>query len=212
MTTPLPGRGLYVITDPGLIPGPRLVPTVAEAIDGGAVMVQYRDKGQDRGRRRREASELLALCRQRGVPLIINDDLRLAVEIEADGVHLGRDDVDLNRAREVLRNPGILGISCYNEPERALKAQAAGADYVAFGRFFPSRSKPGAVGAGLEMLRSVRGQIEIPVVAIGGITLENGALLLEAGADLLAAIHGVFGGDDPQAAARRYTRLFRQAP
>lgn len=203
-----PLRGLYAIT-PGHDPrGMPLADRVRLAIAGGARLVQYRDKAEDNERRRREVHELLAICRAGGVPLIVNDDLELAVETRADGVHLGRDDPDPSEARRLLGPQAIIGVSCYDQLERARAAQAAGADYVAFGRFFPSATKPQATPASPELLRQARHELDLPLVAIGGITPDNGAALIAAGADLLAVIHGVFGQPDVRAAALAYRRLF----
>lgn len=206
--TAMPERGLYVITDPAAGVGVQLVAAVHAAIEGGAVVVQYRDKSDDRSRRRADARALLECCRHAGVPLIVNDDLALATEIGADGAHLGRDDGEVEAARRMLGPEAIIGVSCYNEPARALAAQQAGADYVAFGRFFPSGSKPRAVQAEPGMLRDFRSRLRIPVVAIGGITACNGGVLLDAGADLLAVIGAVLGQPDPGAAARGFAALF----
>lgn len=200
-------RGLYAVTGKASSPE-ELVDRVARAIHGGIVLVQYRDKSGDAARRRREATALLELCRASSVPLIINDDAALARLIGADGVHLGKDDAPLAEARAALGREAIIGVSCYNSLERALQAQDAGADYVAFGSFFASPTKPAAVRAGPDLLRVARSRIDLPIVAIGGITPENGAQLIEAGADLLAVIHGVFGAPDPEHAAHRYTALF----
>lgn len=207
MHRPLP-RGLYAITDSALIPGERLVPAVAAAIQGGAVMVQYRDKGEDRARRLWEAQDLANLCRPLGVPLIINDDVELARAVAADGVHLGRDDADILSARDALGPDAIIGLSCYNQLERALAAEQAGADYVAFGSFFPSPTKPQALKAEAELLHAAKARIGLPVVAIGGITADNGAQLVAAGADLLAVISELFGAEDIRAAAEKISRLF----
>jgi thiamine-phosphate pyrophosphorylase len=201
-------RGLYAIT-PGHGPqGMPLANRVRLAVAGGARMVQYRDKTSDADRRRREIRELLEVCRAGGVPLIVNDDVELALEIGADGVHLGRDDPDPAAARRRLGPEAIIGVSCYGQLERAREAQAAGADYVAFGRFFPSATKPQATPADPGLLRRARRELGLPLVAIGGITPENAPALLAAGADLLAVIHGVFGQDDVRAAAAAYARLF----
>jgi len=204
-------RGLYVLTDSTLIPDEKLIPAVAAAIAGGAVMVQYRDKSDDADKRRREAQDLVNLCRPLGVPLIINDDVALAATVGAAGVHLGRDDGDIAAARAALGPDAIIGVSCYNELERAVAAAAAGADYVAFGSFFPSTVKPGAVRAECDLLRQAKGRLRVPVVAIGGISADNGARLVAAGADLLAVISDVFGRDDIRAAARRIADLFAHA-
>ncbi len=206
-------RGLYAITDAGLVPGHSLCSQVEAAIRGGARVIQYRDKGKDQTRRIREAGLLLSICRAHRVPLIINDDLTLAEAVGADGIHLGRDDVPLRLARERLGSAAIIGVSCYNQMERARRAESDGADYVAFGRFFASLTKPHAVSADIDLLREARAEIRLPLVAIGGITPENGSLLVRAGADMLAVIRGVFGRQDIATAARRFSRLFEpEAP
>ena len=203
-------RGLYAITDAALIPADRLVEAVSHAIAGGAVLVQYRDKTSPPQLRRAQALALQTLCEARDVPLIINDDLELAVHCGAAGVHLGRDDPDPAAARERLGPGAIIGVSCYADLERARAAAAAGADYLAFGRFFPSRTKPEATPADPELLRAARRELDLPLCAIGGITPANAPLLLKAGADLLAVIQGLFGQPDVRAAAARFQALFRE--
>ena len=200
--------GLYAIADTQYLDDKRLLPAVGEALAGGARIIQYRDKKHVAADRARQATELASLCRQHGALFIINDDVELAKQVQAAGVHLGREDASLAQARAQLGPEAIIGVSCYNDLARAVKAQAEGADYVAFGSFFPSRTKPQAVRAGLELLCEAKQKLRIPVVAIGGITHENGAHLLAAGANALAVIEGVFGQDDVRAAAERYTRLF----
>jgi thiamine-phosphate pyrophosphorylase len=201
-------RGLYAVTDGVERPLETLVALVEAVIRGGAAVVQYRDKSMDAARRAREASALRALCRSHGVPLIVNDDVELARSVGADGVHLGRDDLPPAEARDRLGPGAIIGASCYADPECALAAEAAGADYVAFGRFFPSRTKPQATPASVALLAAVRPRLRVPVVAIGGITPENAPALIAAGADLLAVVQGVFGDPDPRAAAARFASLF----
>lgn len=202
-----PIRGLYVITD-----GPRadLLDVVAQALAGGARVLQYRDKTADAARRCDEATALMRLCTAHGVPLIVNDDVALALEIGADGVHLGEDDDGLAEARAALGKQAIIGVSCYDSLARARAAAAAGADYVAFGAFFPSPTKPHARRAAPELLRQ-SAALGLPRVAIGGITPDNGAPLIEAGADCLAVISAVFGASDVRAAARRFADLFPSA-
>lgn len=200
--------GLYALTDPGLTPGGRLRGAVDAAIRGGARLVQYRDKSADRERRRHEVEALLELCRGHGVPLIINDDLELAAAVGADGVHLGRDDAQPAAARVSLGPRALIGVSCYDSLPHAVTAAQAGADYVAFGSFFPSATKPGAARAPVELLTQARRKLSVPICAIGGITPENGGALLAAGADMLAAIQGLFGVSDIEAAACAYTGLF----
>ena len=199
---------MYAITPEDRL-GPDLAGAVALAVECGVDAVQYRDKSADPTRRRRDASALLSVCRPRRVPLIINDDIDLALEIGADGVHLGKDDESLATARARLGDAAIVGISCYNDPDRALHTARDGADYVAFGSFFPSATKPDAVRAGTEQVSSVRPAIVVPIVAIGGITADNAPPLLAAGIDLLAVVSAVFGAGDIERAVRRLTRLFR---
>ena len=203
-------RGLYAITDSNLI-GDRLVEAVEAAILGGAVVVQYRDKSDNHARRVDEANTLQQLCRGHNVLFIVNDDLELAAQIGADGLHIGQEDNSLQQARQHLGTEVIIGVSCYNRLELAQAAEERGADYVAFGRFFSSNIKPDAVGAHIELLEQAREEINVPVVAIGGITAENGAQLVEAGADLLAVISDLFdqpSTTDITAAAQRIQTLF----
>jgi thiamine-phosphate pyrophosphorylase len=200
--------GLYAIADTQYLDDTRLIEAVAQAIAGGGRVIQYRDKKHSAAERTRHAVELAALCRQLGALFIINDDVALAKQVQADGVHLGREDVPLVEARKLLGTQAIIGVSCYNELARAEAAEKQGADYIAFGRFFSSRTKPQAVPAGLDLLREAKRKLHIPVVAIGGITPENGASLIAAGADALAVIEGVFGQADVRAAAQGYAQLF----
>lgn len=209
--TPALPRGLYVITDPVLTPAEMLVARVRQAILGGARMVQLRDKSADRNARRRQARALLRLCNAHDVPLIINDDVELARETGAHGVHLGKDDSGIEEARASLGAKAIIGVSCYNDLERAGKACRSGADYVAFGSFFPSMTKLSAPTADLSLIRQARA-LSVPVCAIGGITATNAAPLIRAGAQLLAVIHSVFAQADPEAAAREFTALFEREP
>jgi thiamine-phosphate pyrophosphorylase len=196
--------GLYAITDG---PRPDLIAAVEGALSGGAAIVQYRDKSGDRDRRHAEAAGLLVVCRRFGVPLIVNDDVELAATIGADGVHLGEHDGAIAVARARLGAAAIIGVSCYDSPDRASQFAAAGADYLAFGAFFPSPTKPLARRAQASLLRNAK-PLGLPLVAIGGITPDNAQPLIEAGADFVAAISGVFAASDPSAAARRYANLF----
>jgi thiamine-phosphate pyrophosphorylase len=203
-----PLKGLYAITDSRLAVDEDVPRQVEQALAGGARLIQYRDKGEDRERRLQEARSLLQLCRAYSAPLIINDDLELAAAVGADGVHLGKDDPAIFLARERLGPEAVIGVSCYNDLGLALEAQAQGADYVAFGRFFSSNTKPLAVQADVQLLRRARPLLQIPIVAIGGITPENGGPLVAAGADMLAVIHGLFGQPDIRAACQRFITLF----
>lgn len=201
-------RGLYAITDAGLLPDERLTDAVAAAIRGGARLIQYRDKSHDSARRLAQATALNALCQDHDVPLIINDDVELAFAVGAAGVHLGQDDADIATARARLGPRALIGVSCYDRLDLALNAARAGADQVAFGAFFPSPTKPTEIRAPLDLLQQARAQLDLPIVAIGGITPDNAAALLAAGADYLAVVSGVFAQPDIQVAARRYATLF----
>jgi len=180
---------------------------VEAALKGGAAAVQYREKTGDVALRHEQASELLPLCRQYHAPLIINDDLRLADLADADGVHLGREDAGLREARLILGPKKIVGVSCYQSLDLAREAQAEGADYVAFGSFYPSPTKPQALRASLQLLHDAAG-LKLPVVAIGGITAENAPEVIAAGADAIAVITALFDAPDIEAAARGLNRLF----
>src|SRR3954468_9014895 len=200
-------RGLYALT-PDMSNTSELQRRVGEALAGGARLVQYRNKSTDAVLRREQADMLLALCRPRGVPLIVNDDVELAFAVGADGVHLGRDDAAVNAARAVLGRNALIGVSCYDELARALEAERAGANYVAFGSFFLSSVKPGAVRAPLELLQRARTATALPIVANGGITAYNAAELLASGADALAVISAVFKPRDTYAATQAFAPAF----
>jgi thiamine-phosphate pyrophosphorylase len=210
--TPMPHsllsrRGLYAITD-----GPRddLLAACEAALDGGATLLQYRDKTRDVERRLAEARALVASCARYAVPLIVNDDVELAAEAGAAGVHLGEDDADVASARALLGTNAIIGVSCYDSLERARMLAAAGADYLAFGAFYASPTKPNARMATLALLRDAKA-FGVPLVAIGGITVDNSAALIAAGADYLAVISAVFGVSDVRAASRSFASLFDPA-
>jgi len=200
-----PGRGLYLVT-PDEPDGDHLLARVAPLL-AEAACLQYRNKSAGPEVRLQQARALRALCAQAGVPLIINDDIALAAAVDADGVHLGEHDAAIDAARERLGPAAIIGVSCYDDPTRARHAAAAGADYLAFGAFFPSPTKPNARRATPELLRQAA-MFGLPRVAIGGITPENAAIVVAAGADLVAVISGVFDAPDPVAAARACRALF----
>jgi len=211
-------KGLYAITPTDALL-PRLSALVQAALDGGVPMVQYRNKLAPPPLRRAQAAELLRICRASGVRLIINDDIRLAVDIGADGAHVGRDDLSGNiagnsllAAREALGAGRILGVSCYNSMSRAEEAVAAGADYLAFGSVFVSSTKPDAARAPLALLTEAKRRFKLPVVAIGGITLANAPQALAAGADMLAVISDLFDAMDIRARAEAYENLWTDAP
>ena len=204
-------RGLYAVTDAHLQAPGQLAVNVSLAIDGGAALVQYRDKSDNYRLRLQQAKALAELCHARGVPLIINDDVKLAGDCGAQGVHLGRDDADARAARSLLGAEAIIGVSCYNDLALAREAAGSGADYIAFGRFFPSQTKPGAVPAGPELIREAKQELSLPVAAIGGITPDNAGQLINAGADMLAVVNGIFAAADIQRAAADYSVFFEPA-
>ena len=202
-------RGLYAITPPDNLL-PRLSTLVGLALDGGAKLVQYRNKDAPMALKRAQAAELLRICHAHDARLIVNDDIWLAVEIGADGVHLGRDDGDIAMARQALGSQRILGVSCYDDVERAVTAAAAGADYVAIGSVFPSSTKPQATRASLALVAEARRRTQIPVAAIGGITLDNAADVLAAGADMLAVVSDLFDAMDIKGRATAFQKLFQK--
>lgn len=200
-------RGLYLIT-PDETDTARLLARVAPLLGPEVTWLQYRNKAVDAAVRHEQARALQSLCAAAGVPLLVNDDAALAQRIGAAGVHLGEDDGDLAAARDRLGPQAIIGASCYDELALARRAVAAGASYVAFGAFFPTTTKATTRRATPALLREAAA-LGVPRVAIGGITPANGASLVEAGADLLAVVGGVFDAADPWAAVRAYTACFR---
>lgn len=198
-------KGLYAIT-PDIADTPLLLRKTEAALAGGARILQYRNKTASAALRREQATRLRTLCDRYGVALIINDDIELARTVAAEGVHIGAEDGSIAAARAML-GPQIIGVSCYDEIERARQGVAYGADYVAFGSFFCSATKPLAVEAPLSLLATAREVFDMPIVAIGGITLANAALVLNAGANAIAVISALFDADDIQGIARQFCEL-----
>jgi len=195
-------RGLYAITDSQLLADGRLLPFVQAALHGGVRLLQYRDKSGSTTQRLREAQALQELCSRYGAQLIINDDAELAAQIGA-GLHLGQEDGSLAAARALLGRNALIGATCHARLELASQAQAEGASYVAFGRFFASQTKPGDVLATPELLRQARQKLTLPIAAIGGISLDSATELIGHGADLLAVIHALFAAPDAAEVERR---------
>lgn len=202
-------RGVYAITDESLLSAETLNTRVEDALRAGISVLQYRSKRLEWKQQVSQASALNALCSKYRVPLLINDDVDLCLEVGAAGVHLGQADTQIRIAKSRLGINAIVGVTCHSDLTLAEQAQESGASYVAFGRFFPSSTKPGAPPAELEVLGRAKAQLKVPVVAIGGINAENGAALIEAGADLLAAIHYLFAFPDTFERAQRLTALFK---
>lgn len=202
--------GLYAITDEKLIAEDRFEQIIESALQGGTRIIQYRDKSANRQKRLQQASALLSLCERYQAVCIINDDLELASEINAHGVHLGKDDASLKEARQMLGPDAIIGVSCYNDLALALAAEKNSADYVAFGAIFSSPTKPLAVQAGLEIITLARQQLTIPVCTIGGITKNNIGQVIQHGADMAAVISSLFSADDIEFSARSLSQHFNR--
>jgi thiamine-phosphate pyrophosphorylase len=202
-------EGLYAITAE-TVETALLVSMTQQAISGGARLIQYRNKTTDTRLHLEQARALVHLCRKVRIPLIINDYLDLAVEVSADGLHLGREDGLLSEARRRLGDEKILGASCYNRLDYAVEAQRQGADYVAFGAFFASSTKPNAIPASPALLRLAKCELNIPVVAIGGITSENAPQLINEGADALAVSKALYEASDICSAAQQFSSLFER--
>lgn len=201
-------RTLYAITDSQLLPGDKLFSAVADALRGGCKLVQYRDKSTDQARRLFEAKSLVALCNQYQAQLLINDDVELAKNSSAHGVHLGQEDTNPVAARLILGTSAIIGVTCHDSLALAQKAIKETANYIAFGRFFPSSTKPDARPAPISLISEARTTFgTTPIAVIGGITLGNGKQLLEAGADMLAVCHSLFSADDITAQAKKFIEL-----
>ena len=197
--------GLYGIT---VDADPLTETKVLSALKGGCQIIQYRNKTLLDAASLRLAEKLKRHCDQFDAFFIINDDITLAKEVDADGVHIGRDDDSPEKVKADLPNK-IVGVSCYNQLELALKAEQQGADYVAFGRFFPSITKPAAAQADIDLLLEAKQRLTIPIVAIGGITMNNADSLIKAGADAIAVIHGLFQQTDVEVTARSFSEMFK---
>ena len=201
-------KGLYAIT-PDMADTDLLLQKVEAALQGGINILQYRNKLANHKLQTQQARALLPLCRQYNVPLIINDSVKLFLTLDADGVHLGVDDGNLAEVRARIGRDKILGASCYNHFDLALAAQQAGASYVAFGACFASSTKPNAPVAGLELFTRAKTELNIPTVAIGGITLQNVPSVIQAGADAIAVINAIFNANDVKLSAKQFSQLFK---
>lgn len=200
-------KGIYAISDCENLTNDELIKKSEDILKEGISIFQYRNKEPNKSNKKELALNLQSLCHKYNTPFIINDDVALAKDILADGVHLGSDDEKIENARKIL-GPKIIGISCYNDIELAIAAEKAGADYVAFGSFFPSITKPDANKASIELLQKAKSCLAIPIVAIGGITPENGKQLINANVDFLAIISGLYSTPDTVSATKAYKNLF----
>lgn len=199
--------GIYAITDCENLTENELLKKSEDILGTGISLFQYRNKNTNQQKKKELALKLQSLCHQYKTPFIVNDDVNMAKNISADGVHLGQNDEDINKARDILGSK-IIGISCYNDLNLAIEAEEAGADYIAFGSFFPSLTKPDAKKASVELLNEAKSLLTIPIVAIGGITPENGKLLIDAKVDFLAIISGLYSMPDTINATQSYKNLF----
>jgi thiamine-phosphate pyrophosphorylase len=200
-------KGLYAIT-PDMADLNTLIQKTQSAIEGGAFMVQYRSKIHDRDVKMQQCAAILRLCREYDVPCIVNDDVEMCHILEADGVHLGENDDNIAEVRRILGEDAIIGSSCYDQLNRAKQAQKEGASYVAFGAMFPTPTKPNAPRATLELLREAKSEIEIPIVAIGGITVNNAHDVIEAGVDAIAVITSLYESNSIKETAETFLKMF----
>ena len=202
-------QGLYGITDAELMPSTEvMLKKVEQSIKGGAKIIQYRDKSSDLQKRVEQASAVNRLCQNHKIPLLINDDAGLAAGIGAAGVHLGQSDGAVPEAREMLGEQAIIGVTCHDSLAFALQAAAEGADYIAFGAFFPSKTKPNATPAPLGLLMQAKHEVNLPIVAIGGISVDNAAQIIDAGADMVAVIHALYAQNNIKATAQQFHQQF----
>ena len=201
-------KGLYAITDDHLIPEEHFSQAVESALQGGAKIIQYRDKSSNQQKRLQQASTLNALCKQYQALCIINDDIELTKAVNADGVHLGKDDALITLARQQLGENAIIGISCYNDLNLAIAAEKNSADYVAFGAMFSSSTKPEAINADMALIPEAKQTLSIPVCAIGGITDSNIQQLIQQGVDMTAVINSLFSAGNIKDAANRLSKNF----
>ena len=200
-------RGLYLVT-PNWDDTDKLVDVTRQALQAGAALLQYRHKDVSTALRREQADALLRLCREQGVPLVINDHVDLCMAIDADGVHVGGTDASVATVRAALGGSKIIGASCDGDFELARSAQTHGASYVAFGGFYPSLVKKYAVTTSEDIVARSKAELQVPVVVIGGMTAANSRPLVARGADMVAAISSVYLAEDAQAAAQEFAALF----
>lgn len=202
--------GLYAIT-PDLENTEDLLDKVRQVLEGGAQLIQYRNKSANKVLLRVQAGLLLQLCREHEVPLIINDYLDLAMEIDADGLHVGRDDASVKKVRDQLGYNKIVGVSCYNNLDLALQAEKESADYVAFGAFFSSLTKPAAVAVSVDLVEQAKKKIGVPIVGIGGIRLTNARTVIQSGCTAIAVCNDLFHSENSKVKAAQYAQLFVEA-
>jgi thiamine-phosphate pyrophosphorylase len=200
-------KGLYIVT-PDWDDTQQLLRVSEAALRGGAALLQYRHKTADAALREQQARALLALCRRYRRPFIINDHVELCMALDADGLHVGGTDAAVAQVRAAVGPDKIVGASCYGSLQLARDARQAGASYVAFGGFYPSRVKKYPVTTPAEIIAQAKAEVPLPSVVIGGMTHANTVPLVAGGADMVAVISSVYMADDPESAAREFARLF----
>jgi len=205
-------HGLYVITDQQLMPAERFCSMAEAALSAGARLIQYRDKSRDTDKRLEQAQQLRRLCNQYNALLVINDDIELTRQSEADGIHIGKDDAALSDVRRQLGADYMIGVSCYNDSELAQRAIENGADYIAFGSFFGSQIKPDAPRASTSLIAQIKSTHSTPICCIGGINRKNCGELISQGADMLAVISDVFDTADDDEIKQRCREFIQQLP
>ena len=201
-------KGLYAIT-PDSADLNTLIQKTKSAIEGGAFMVQYRSKIQDRDVKMQQCAAILRLCREYEIPCIVNDDVEMCRVLEADGVHLGEKDDNIAEVRHILGEDAIIGSSCYDQLNRAKSAQKEGASYVAFGAMFPTSTKPNAPRASLALLKEAKREIQIPIVAIGGITVNNAHDVIKTGIDAISVITSLYEAKSIKETAETLSKMFQ---
>lgn len=200
--------GLYAITDESLIPERYFAQSIESVLQGGARIIQYRDKSNNEQKRYKQASTLRSLCDRHNAILIINDDIELTHRVKADGVHLGKDDDDISQARQILGDNAIIGVSCYDDISLAIAAEKNSADYVAFGAMFSSPTKPDAKSANINLISEAKKILSVPVCGIGGITESNIQQLIGLGIDMTAVINYLFSAKDIKQTAHQLSQRF----
>lgn len=200
-------KGLYVITDEKLTPYDKILDMVQQALEGGAKFVQLRDKNNTDDFLFEYGLKLKQLCHQYGAYFIVNDRVELALKLDADGVHVGEEDENIEKVMEMMRGK-IVGVSCYGSVERAKQMQQAGASYVAFGSFYFSPTKPKSKTVPKEIIPQAKRELSIPVCVIGGITVERAKELVELGADIVAVISDIWTADNIKNRCLEYKKLF----
>ena len=201
-------KGLYAIT-PDSADLNTLIQKTKSAIEGGAFMVQYRSKIQDRDVKMQQCAAILRLCREYEIPCIVNDDVEMCRVLEADGVHLGEKDDNIAEVRHILGEDAIIGSSCYDQLDRAKSAQKEGASYVAFGAMFATSTKPNAPRASLALLKEAKREIQIPIVAIGGITVNNAHDVIKTGIDAISVITSLYEAKSIKETAETFAKMFQ---